>query len=157
MANGSNGKRNGKKQGRPRIVDTPEAFDAKVEEFRALCAKDRVAVTFTGMAVHLGFADRRSFYDYEKHPEFSRSVKRAKALVETEYERRLSSNNPVGAIFALKNHGWTDKQRMEHTGADGEAIEIAAVAAEARQAIVGRLAGIAARVTENRVAQGPKR
>jgi len=154
---GGNGKKNGKKVGRPRIVDTPEAFDAKVDEYHALCAEAKVPVTFTGMAIHLGFADRQSFYDYQKQPEFSCSVKRARALVEMSYERRLSSSNPVGAIFALKNHGWTDKQRVEHTGADGEAIEIAAVAAEARRAVVGRLAGIAARVTENRLAKKPER
>jgi hypothetical protein len=162
---GTNGKKNGKpspngngkKPGHPRIVETPEEFDRKVGEFEAQCIKDKVPVTFTGMAIHLGFADRRSFYDYEKLPEFSHSVKKARSLVERSYERRLSSSNPVGAIFALKNHGWTDKQRVEHTGADGDAIEITTVAAEARRAVVGRLAGIAARVAENRLAGKPQR
>ncbi len=98
-----------KKVGRPRIVQTPEEFDALVEEYEALCQENECPVTFTGMAIHLGFASRRSFYDYEKTEGFSHSVKRARLLVEAEYESRLHGPNVAGAIFALKNHGWSDK------------------------------------------------
>ncbi len=30
-----------------------------------------------------------------------------------EYEKRLLDKNPTGAIFALKNFGWTDKQQVD--------------------------------------------
>jgi hypothetical protein len=31
------------------------------------------------------------------------------------YEKRLNeSKNPTGAIFALKNFGWTDRQEIKH-------------------------------------------
>ena len=34
-------------------------------------------------------------------------------MVEHEYEKRLFGSNVAGAIFALKNHGWSD--RHDHT------------------------------------------
>jgi hypothetical protein len=105
-------------RGRPRIIKTPEEFDAKVEAFRQLCEERGDPVTFTGMAVYLGFADRRSFYDYAKEPGFSLSVKRAQSLVETEYEKRLAGNNVAGSIFALKNHGWSDRQDLAVGGTE---------------------------------------
>ena len=33
--------------------------------------------------------------------------------MEMEYEKRLHGNNPTGAIFALKNFGWPDRQQIE--------------------------------------------
>ena len=45
--------------------------------------------------------------------EFSGTVKRAKLLVEHAYELDLRTQKPVGAIFALKNMGWSDKQEVE--------------------------------------------
>ncbi len=102
--------------GRPAIISSPEEFDTLVEEYRTLCAEQKIPVTFTGMALHLGFASRQSFYDYQKRDGYSDSVKRARALVEEQYERRLSGSNVAGAIFALKNHGWSDKQEVEYGG-----------------------------------------
>jgi len=37
-------------------------------------------------------------------------------FIENEYEKLLISNNTTGAIFALKNFGWTDKQEHELSG-----------------------------------------
>ncbi len=70
-------------------------------------------LTLTGLALHLGFCSRQSLYDYEKKPEFSYSIKRARTLIEREYEQLLVTGNPVGAIFALKNFGWKDKQEIK--------------------------------------------
>jgi len=44
-------------------------------------------------------------------------------LVEAEYERRLHGNNVAGAIFALKNHGWSDKHELRHSGDEGGPLE----------------------------------
>ena len=33
-----------------------------------------------------------------------------------EYEKALHGRSPTGAIFALKNFGWTDKQDVELSG-----------------------------------------
>lgn len=102
--------------GRPQIVATPEEFEAKVTAYRESCVADERPVTITGMAYYLGFASRQSFYDYGKRDGFSYPVKRARLLVEAEYEARLSGNSPTGAIFALKNQGWSDSREYHHSG-----------------------------------------
>lgn len=102
--------------GRPRIVESPEEFDRLVDEYVSLCRDNEDPVTFSGMALHLGFSTRQSLYEYQAYDGFSDSVKRARLIVENEYERRLYSGQPTGPIFALKNHGWSDKQELEHSG-----------------------------------------
>lgn len=72
-------------------------------------------LTLTGLAYHLGFESRQSFYDYENRPEFSYVLKRARLFIEREYEMQLQSGSPTGAIFALKNFGWRDTQAIDHT------------------------------------------
>ena len=71
--------------------------------------------TITGLVLFLGFCGRQSFYDYEKNPEFSYTVKNARARIENIYEQMLGSKYSTGAIFALKNFEWTDKQEIEHS------------------------------------------
>lgn len=77
-------------------------------------------ITITGLALYLGFETRQSFYDYEKHEEYSYIIKRARLHVEAAYESNLYGKNPTGSIFALKNMGWSDKQEIdqktEHSG-----------------------------------------
>lgn len=105
-----------RKAGRPRKYETPEAFDAAVD---AYCAERKAAaepVTWTGMALALGFTSRDAIDTYAKYEGFSYSVKRAKLLVEASYESRLFGNSAAGPIFALKNMGWSDKQELEHSG-----------------------------------------
>lgn len=77
--------------------------------------------TITGLALFIGFESRQSVYDYEKTGEFSYIIKRARLYVENGYEQALMSEKPTGAIFALKNMGWTDKQEVDHT-TKGESI-----------------------------------
>lgn len=73
-------------------------------------------ITISGLAIYLGFESRQSFYDYEKHEEYSYIIKKARLKVECSYEKRLDSKNPTGAIFALKNMGWKDKHEVEQSG-----------------------------------------
>ena len=70
--------------------------------------------TVTGLAYHLGFASRQSFYDYEDNPIHSYTIKRARLFIEKEYEKCLKTGN-VGVIFALKNFGWVDKTEVDNT------------------------------------------
>ena len=99
--------------GRPRIIATPEEMDQRVDEFVALCAAQERPVTLTGMILHLGLNSRQSFDEYASRANFSDSVRRAKLIVEMEYEQRLHGNSPTGSIFALKNFGWKDKQDID--------------------------------------------
>ena len=105
--------------GRPRLYQSPEDFDTKVVEYHEYCKEVGEPVTWTGLALYLGFSSRQSIDEYQKYEGFSDSVKRAKSLVEWHYEMRLCGSSPTGAIFALKNFGWVDKQEVDHRSGDG--------------------------------------
>lgn len=75
--------------------------------------------TVSELSFHLGFASRQSLYDYEKEGRFSYIIKRARLRVEINYEQRLQLASPTGAIFALKNMGWSDKTEVAHGGIEG--------------------------------------
>jgi hypothetical protein len=102
--------------GRPPIWDDPEAFDKSVDEYFST----EKSPTWTGLAIHLGFESRQSLEVYGKKPEFSYSIKKALLRIERKYEEAISKGTPAGAIFALKNFGWRDKQEIdqktEHSG-----------------------------------------
>ena len=97
-----------------RKVVTGRGKDRKIEEIPA--------PTITGLVLHLGFCDRASFYDYEKSPLFSHTIKRARTFIEREYEEMLAAGNVIGAIFALKNFGWIDKQQVDVSSDGIEAL-----------------------------------
>lgn len=98
--------------GRPRKISSPEEFDRLVDLYIEMCQdpdKPR-AITLTGLILALGLSSRQSLDEYINYPEFSDSVKRAKLLIEHEYEQRLVvGTSAAGSIFALKNFGWMDK------------------------------------------------
>lgn len=98
--------------GRPPIFNSPEALQKGIDEYFAL---DNSQPTISGLCYHLGFESRQSFYDYEKNEIFSYTIKRARLRIENKYEERLFGAVNAGAIFALKNFGWTDKQEIEHS------------------------------------------
>ncbi len=121
--------------GRPPIFDTPEHLKEKIDEYFDKGMKKRTVLigkapnqttieievpTIAGLCYYLGFESRQSFYDYEKRDGFSYTIKRARLSIEIEYEEQLQHGNTVGAIFALKNMGWYDRQEI--TGKDGEPV-----------------------------------
>ena len=65
--------------------------------------------TISGLALHLGFESRAGFEDYERNGEFANTLKRARLRVEAGYEKTLLTS-VSGAIFALKNMGWLDRE-----------------------------------------------
>lgn len=69
--------------------------------------------TISDLCLYLGFTSRQSFYDYEKREGYTDIIRRARLMIEREYEMKLHGPNPTGAIFALKNFGWSDKQEVE--------------------------------------------
>jgi hypothetical protein len=74
------------------------------------------AITITGLCLYLGFDSRQSFYDYEQKVEFSYIIKKARLRIENHYEQCLQYGNVTGAIFPLKNMGWSDKQEIAVSG-----------------------------------------
>lgn len=123
--------------GRPAIFETEKELEEKISEYFTYLAgeykdipkrnddgepyTERIWIrhpepaTITGLAIYLGFESRQSIYDYEKNGEFSYTIKRARLNVENSYEKQLLGKASTGAIFALKNFGWTDKQEIDHT------------------------------------------
>lgn len=115
--------------GRPLKYKTVAELEKKIDEYFAQCVdeiiKDENGVpvmkngsigiiphppTVAGLALFLGFDDRRSIYDYKEREEFSHTIKKAILRIEANAEDALISGKAsTGAIFWLKNHGWTDK------------------------------------------------
>lgn len=99
--------------GRPRLYDTPEELDAKATEYFTVCENNGKPPTISGLAYFLGFTSRQSLYDYKKEDKFSYTIKRLRLRIESVYEENLHNNQKTsGAIFALKNLGWTDRQEL---------------------------------------------
>lgn len=108
-----------KQRGQPRMYETPEEMQAKIDEY----FNGDGPKTITGLALYLGFADRQSLYDYQGLEDYSCIIKTARTRIESMYEERLADPKPTGAIFALKNMGWRDRQEVEHSGKDGGPIK----------------------------------
>ena len=72
--------------------------------------------TMSGLALALGFLNRKSIMAYEDKPEFMDTIARAKARVEEYAEARLFEKDGAnGAKFALANNfdGWAEKQEVK--------------------------------------------
>jgi hypothetical protein len=101
--------------GRPRVFESPEEMVDFIDSYFKTKHEKLENPTVSGLALYLGFESRQSFYDYEKDPVFSYTIKKARLRMEEWYESNLLTRNATGAIFALKNFGWTDKQEIDHT------------------------------------------
>src|SRR5690348_2640756 len=114
--------------GRPLKFKSAAEITFRAEEYFAAQRDAEKPITVTGLCLALGTI-RHTLDDYQsgkyddKDPDFSEAVKKAKLVCENYAESRLYGNNPTGAIFALKNFGWTDKIQQEHSGPDGGAIQ----------------------------------
>lgn len=115
--------------GRPPTYETAELLQSSIESyFSEGVTKKKVIIgkqpnqhqveieipTITGLCYYLGFESRQSFYDLQKRPEFSYTVKKARLFIEQHYEEMLQQGNTIAAIFALKNFDWRDKQEIDH-------------------------------------------
>ena len=111
--------------GRPPIYDEPIKLYERITEYFNSCIPPdddeetkHSFITITGLCLYCGFESRQSFYAYEQKQEFSYIIKRARLVIENAYELGLQGRTPTGAIFALKNMGWFDRQEL--TGAEGK-------------------------------------
>lgn len=104
---------------RPRLINSPEEMLERGQAYFDECIAQEKHILVTGLVLALGLSCRDSLIEYGKRPEFSDAVKALKTVCENYAENRVFSNNPTGAIFALKNYGWTDKQELAHSGEVG--------------------------------------
>lgn len=106
--------------GRPLKFKSVEELQEKIDDYFCSFNKDGLnygsPVTITGLALALG-TSRETLCNYEAREEFFDAIKEAKTKVEHFAELQLfKGSNAAGPIFALKNHGWKDKQETEHSG-----------------------------------------
>lgn len=101
---------------RPRKIKSPAEMDRLVDGYVEQQRAGGKPILLMGLILHLGLSGREALDNYERRSEFLDSVKRAKAIVAHCYEERLHEQAPAGAIFALKNFGWTDRQDVRHSG-----------------------------------------
>jgi hypothetical protein len=109
--------------GRPRIYKSVAKLEKDCESFFELCAEEGVRPTITGLALHLGFADKTTLYEYRDRPEFSYPIKKSLLLIEKCLELKLENQAVTGIIFALKNMGWKDKVETGFTDKDGNDVK----------------------------------
>lgn len=79
-------------------------------------------LTVTGLAIFLGFTSRQALLNYECKSEFIDAIKKAKLIVENDYEVALRKNGRSGDIFGLKNFGWKDAQDVNLGGQEGNPV-----------------------------------
>jgi hypothetical protein len=101
--------------GRPRIYSSPEEMEEKVLSYFQHCNENKDNPKVTGLCLFLGFSCRETLNEYQKLPEFSDIIKRAKLGVESHYEEGLNTFKYGGSVFALKNMGWKDQQDQNIT------------------------------------------
>ncbi len=112
---------------RPRKLSSPEDLYTKADNYFDECEINNRPITLTGLIYSLGLSSRQSLGHYENREEFCDSVRRVKLRVEMAYEEKLHGRNASGAIFALKNFGWSENKTVKlHTTEDvgGFAIKL---------------------------------
>lgn len=111
---------------RPPLFQTADEFNAAADAYFESCKpsgeSDGDIPTVNGLCLALGMC-RDTLWEYAKKPEFSDAVKRARTRLEAAWERRLAGNACTGAIFWLKNQGWTDKVEQQISGPNGGPVE----------------------------------
>lgn len=122
---------------RPPKYKTVEELQAVVEEYFAHCDNRIKEVhkpdgetygysnpepyTMSGLAYYLGMS-RQALIDYKNKDAFLDTIKKARARVEFDVERRMNDKDTFtpGLIFNAKNNfGWKDKTETELSNPDG--------------------------------------
>ena len=104
--------------GRPLLFKNVKELQKKINAYFNKTSKKEV--TITGLALYLD-TSRETLMNYEKRTKFFDAIKRAKDLVQLEYEKDLRRKGRSGDIFALKNFGWKDRiETVEGTPDDFE-------------------------------------
>jgi len=105
--------------GRPPINDYDDIdnMQLKINSYFNECSEKEDPLTFAGFSYALGYSSRTAVYELAKGDKpISEPIKKALLYIEADYEKNLRKQACTGAIFALKNRGWTDNQHIEHSG-----------------------------------------
>ena len=112
--------------GKPRYYATVEALQAAGDAYFEACDAKEIPYTITGLALGLGFTSRQDLINYEGYgKEYHDTIRLFKLRCEACAQIiALTKPNQVGAIFVLKNHGWSDQQHVELSGPGGGGIMV---------------------------------
>jgi len=107
----------------PKYSDALKLAEAIDDYFNSLVIDEEHSKppTMAGLALAIGYADRRSLYDAEaRKDEFAHIIKKARVTIENYWESRLATQSCTGAIFWLKNHAdYKDKTQQELSAPEG--------------------------------------
>lgn len=101
--------------GRPLKFKSVEELQVKIDAYFKECDETGRPYTISGLALALD-TDRITLIRYEERDGFSNTIKRAKHIVETQFEERAINGqyNPTMAIFLMKNNfKYVDKTEQE--------------------------------------------
>lgn len=99
---------------KPLKFQSVEELQKKIDEYFDSCNEESEPITITGLALALD-TSRETLCNYEEKAEYFDTIKRAKLRVQHAYEKRLVRRGNGGDIFALKNFGWVDSQKVDTT------------------------------------------
>ncbi|MFD0749668.1 hypothetical protein ACFQZS_05915 [Mucilaginibacter calamicampi] len=102
-------------EGEYRIENKPAKKDGEQPTTQKITIREAEPATIASLVFHLGFNSREEFDAMEKKGLYAAILKRARLRVEAAYEKRLLQPSPSGAMFALKNMGWSEKADAEKT------------------------------------------
>ncbi len=109
-------KKAAKKMGRP-LKHTPAQAKKIVDRYFSEIEKSDRPPTITGLALALDTSRKVLCEWAEREDDLAAVITRAKSKVELYLEELLTTTKtPAGAIFALKNFGWSDRQEVEVSG-----------------------------------------
>ncbi len=109
-------KKAAKKMGRPRKYTAAQAKKI-IDRYFSEIEKSSRPPTITGLALALDTSRKVLCEWAEREDELAAVITRAKSRVELYLEELLTTTRtPAGAIFALKNFGWSDRQEVEISG-----------------------------------------
>ena len=101
--------------GRPLKFKSVKELQAKIDDYFSYREANNLPFTITGLAIWLD-TSRETLMNYEKKDDYFDTIKRAKEKCAGYAEDQVfTSRNPAGAIFVLKNYGWSDKQEHDVT------------------------------------------
>lgn len=96
--------------GRPAKYKDSNELQKRILKYFDHLTESKQRPTITGLVLYLGFSQKSTLYKYGRKKEFRHCIRRALTFVEQEYELALLEKGATGAIFALKQFGWTDKE-----------------------------------------------
>jgi len=100
------------KGGQPLKFASVKELQNQIDDYFTKCENADEPVTITGLALALK-TNRQTLLNYEDREKYFDTIKTAKTRVEHYAEKKLFTGTPTGAIFALKNFGWSDKHEID--------------------------------------------